>query len=500
MPKYTSAFNFSDSNSKPKKPKKEEKDYYKILGVSKYANPQQIKQAYKKKAKKLHPDKHPYDQETYKSLFQEVGEAYEILKDQKKREIYDKFGIRGVKNEGFFIPSTQDELNDLFKMAFGEDDETVKYAYLDKPQCSSIKLSQKVTLVDAYNGDKYISIEYDKMTKCSKCKNGKVTFHKECYYCEGQGSISVRGFSQMTWVECSYCGGKKTNVCGRCKGKKRIPRAVYGEYSCNFCNGTGKGDKICNECDENGLQAQTVYFRKANYRCEVCNGTGRKADSKICDDCDGKYYKPVFTKKTIQVPLGIRDREQQILHREGNEGKNKENGDVIITYVITKHDKYTRKGDDLFTQVDINFLEGICGFSFILDHISGQKYTIKSDPINIKSNTIQQNDIKCIKGLGMPYKTSNITQFGDLYVQFKLHNIPQNLLNEKQWSMFNKLKSSIYPNKNINISKNQKEFIVAEINNDKKSQIFEFIEKENIHNENNTNNKNKQQGPECRQM
>jgi DnaJ-class molecular chaperone len=244
-----------------------EKDYYKILGLDKKCNYKDIKMAYRKKARELHPDKHINEQDKYKKLFQEISEAYSILKDPKKRQIYDKFGVKGVKKNNFFIPTNKNDLNMLFKMAFEDDiNENDKHAYLDKPQSPPIELDISIPLDYKYLGGEIQNFAFKRKEIC-KCKLNS------CKNCGGTGSIAR--FGAKTFL-----------------GLIDITR------TCNICNGSGK---LCSKCCNKGFFEET---------------------------CTLQY--PLVIKK------GITNNTKQVLYKMGNQAKNFERGDVVITFKINE--------------------------------------------------------------------------------------------------------------------------------------------------------------------
>ena len=120
--------------------------FYKTLGIEKDATPEQIKKAYRKKAKTLHPDRHPDEREKYQSLFQDVQRAHEVLKDPQKRALYDKYGEKGVKRG----PSASRSGSSLFEQMFsGHSGARSDNGHRKSPQ---IKMALDVTLTDIYCG------------------------------------------------------------------------------------------------------------------------------------------------------------------------------------------------------------------------------------------------------------------------------------------------------------------------------------------------------------
>lgn len=194
--------------------------YYEILGVKKNATQRDIKKAYRKLARDLHPDRHPNETEKYHQKFQELGRAYEVLSDPQKRKLYDSYGEAGLKGGG------SSGMGDVFDMFFGGGGRRNNSRRVKKAPI--IREFLDVTLEDLYTGSTK-KVSYSKMQLCNQChgKGGKRV--QECYQCNGSGVEVVMknmGFMQIqTQRECRSCGGEGQSIsekdkCKKCKGKK----------------------------------------------------------------------------------------------------------------------------------------------------------------------------------------------------------------------------------------------------------------------------------------
>ena len=204
------------------------KDYYQILGVSKGASEKEIKTAYRQLTLKYHPDKNKGNQEAH-DKFIEIGEAYEVLSDEKKRANYDRFGNPdgpgGPGGPGF----NGDMFGDMFQQFFGGHGGHGGGHRVRKGDSAQANLH--VSLKDFYNG-KLIEFDMEMMNLCEVCdgtgsKDGQT--HK-CGKCHGQGEIQIQrqlapGMIQTMRMQCDECGGKGnkiTNHCPHCRGQGSV--------------------------------------------------------------------------------------------------------------------------------------------------------------------------------------------------------------------------------------------------------------------------------------
>jgi len=290
------------------------KGLYEILEISQTATTEEIKKAYKKKAMKFHPDKGG-DPEKFK----EISAAHEVLTNQDKREIYDKYGLEGLKEgagAGGFDPFGG-IFGDIFGMGGrGGKGGAGKQLKKTKPQVKEIK----VTLEEVYTG---------KMSKLPLKRQ------KACQTCDGKGGANAK--------------------------------------KCTACKGHGIVEKV--------VQIAPGFLSSSRGPCNDCKGEGVKIDKgDICKDCKGNKMNQET--KTIDVPIeqGAPDGHQAVFHGEGDEIPGTMAGDVVVTVTIEPHKRFERKGADLYFKKSISLYEALTGVSFVLEHLDGKKINITTAP------------------------------------------------------------------------------------------------------------------------
>ncbi len=365
------------------------KDFYKTLGVSKNASQDEIKKAYRKLAMKYHPDKNKGDKSA-EEKFKEVTEAYEVLGNPEKKKAYDTYGdaykyagsgSAGSAGGGGYYKTDFSDFSDIFGGSFsggsfgggsfGMDDIFDKFfggsATGSRSRTKNVKRKGKDILTEAY-----IDLE-------------------DAYYGKNLK------FELSKKDTCSTCGG----------------------------NGTKPGTKpeTCPKCGGSGQIGKSQGIISFVSVCPNCNGTGQYVKEK-CPDCYGNGY--VNAKKTlsVNVPKGIKNGMRIRVPREGEAGMNGgPNGDLFIEVHIRQHQRFERKGDDLYENITIDAFQAMLGTSAVVKTIDG-----KSIKLNIPAGT-QYGDTHRLKGYGMPI--SNSSGKGDLYVRV-LISIPKNLNAEQK--------------------------------------------------------------------
>ncbi len=323
------------------------KDYYKILGVNKNANDEDLKQAYKQLVKKYHPDisKEPNAEERLK----EITEAYAVLSDPTKRQQYDMFGEEGVKggagfNQGFSGQGFNFDFSDIFsQFGFDEDEDS---GFFQGFRNMHRGRSQRESWAEL---DLRTRINIDFVTAI---KGGKVSVgvYKDvvCDTCDGTGSKSK---SKTT---CSACGGK-----GRTLTKRQTPFGIFAiEQTCSKCKGEGK------------------------------------INTDPCKKCDGKGHVKKETILGIDVPAGINNGDVIRLRGQGNT-HNGEVGDLFVSVSVTEHEFFKREGYDLYCEIPIIYSELILGTKI---KIKGIQDTIN---LTIPAGTRPETIFK-VSGKGSP--------------------------------------------------------------------------------------------------
>lgn len=316
------------------------KDYYEILGLSRDANSDDIKTAYRKMARKYHPDISKEDNAEKK--FKEVQEAYEILIDPNKKSNYDNFGHQSNNGSGFegFSESNFDNFSDIFNNFFGKEDG------------NTTKSSQKSNL------DERIEMNIDFMDAVLGAKKIiQVVLEDYCHKCNGYGSKNPEDI-----IVCSNCNGLGY---------------VIAEQRTFFGN----------------LRTQQI--------CQRCQGNGRQIKNK-CSTCHGKQTQKY--KKTIEVdiPAGIDDNMSLKMPNKGNnKSKNNKPGDLYITFQVKPSKTFKRKGKDIYTEIFITFAKAALGTTIPTETIYG-KVNLKI-PAGIQSGNKMRLKYKGVADVNKSY-------------------------------------------------------------------------------------------------
>lgn len=205
--------------------------YYDILGIPKDADPKQISGAYKKLAKKWHPDKNPDNQKEAEEKFKTISEAYEILSNPEKREIYDKHGKKGLSDNGMEFDPTE-----FFKNLFGHVQEQ-----------ATLQIVVNMTLEEIYKG-KHIDHSIERDSPCNKCNATGYAdgINHACKKCGGDGYITIMRqmgvFTQQIQMPCNDCKRDKNKKCSVCRGSK-ISKEKY-KIVCDIPRGISMRDHI----------------------------------------------------------------------------------------------------------------------------------------------------------------------------------------------------------------------------------------------------------------
>ncbi len=322
-------------------------DYYEILGIDRNASKEEIKSAFRKKARQYHPDvnKAPDAEEKFK----ELGRAYETLMDDNKRATYDRYGEDGLRDAGFNTSGPFDggfgDLNEIFESFFGS--------------MGGFGFSQHTTNPNGpQNGaDLRLNIE--------------IEFE--------EAAFGVKKEVKISHLEtCDECGGT-----GASKGSK--PEV------CKTCGGTGRIQQVTN--------TPLGSFRQIT-TCPNCNGTG-KINSNPCPKCKGDGRIEKERTLTINIPAGVNNGSRIGLSQEGNCGKNGgRNGDLIVVIYVKEHKEFTRDGFDIYSAVEVTFPQAALGDTIEVNTLDGKK------ELTIPAG-VEQDKILQIKGAGVPYLGNN---------------------------------------------------------------------------------------------
>ena len=343
--------------------------YYEVLGISKGASEDEIKKAYKKMARKYHPDLNPDNKEA-EEKFKEVNEAYEVLSDPDKKARYDQYGHAGVDpnfgaGAGFDGSFDFGDLGDIFGNFFGGGfGGGGRRTNPNAPQRGeSIRLSLTISFEEAAFGcEKEITVE--RMEQCGTCSGSGCaagTTPEVCPDCHGTGQVQVRRQTPMGVFATS-------SPCGRCGGKGKI----------------------------------------IHQPCPDCRGTGA-----------------VRKRKTIKasVPAGIDNGQTISIRGQGHAGKNGgPAGDLLITITVRPHELFRREGTSVLCEAPITFAQAVLGAELEIPTIDGKvKYDL---PEGTQSGTTFR-----LKGKGIP--SINGRGRGDQYVTVYIET-PRNLNKEQK--------------------------------------------------------------------
>ena len=295
-------------------------DYYQILGISKDAKSEEIKKAYRKLAMKYHPDKNPGDGEAEKN-FKKVSEAYEVLGDQQKRQIYDQYGSAGLDSAGAHSGggaaggfSSMEEALRTFMGAFGR---------------GSSGGGGRESVFDSFFGGQEFRGEPD-LARQGTSKKAELTLSFE----EAAQGIE-KEIALTKYAECKNCKGSGA----------QSPREI----------------QTCSTCRGSGYMHQTRGFFSMSSSCPRCHGSG-KMISTPCGECRGIGKVKRKERLKVPIPAGVDDgmRLKMTGHGDAGEGGGPP-GDLYIYLRVMPHDLFARDGDDLLLHLPLTFTEATLG-------------------------------------------------------------------------------------------------------------------------------------------
>ena len=289
-----------------------DRDYYELLGVGRDASEAEIKKAFRRLARELHPD--VSDDPDSQERFREVVEAYEVLSKSETRELYDRYGHAGLRSGGF-QPGHVDfgNLADLFAAFFGDD---VLFGGRGggRARGADLAATVEIDLVEAAHGATR-DVPFEIAVTCPRCG--------------GDGAEP----------------GSAITVCDACNGAGRlqqVTRSVFGEFvrtqTCPTCGGSG---------------------RRVEQRCGECHGDGRVAEERTLG---------------VEIPPGIHDGQRIRLSGEGHAGQlGGRAGDVYVQVRIRPDERFVREGDDIFSAVDLTLTQAALGATVTVPTLEGDE-------------------------------------------------------------------------------------------------------------------------------
>ena len=331
----------------------EKRDYYEVLGISKGASEDEIKKAFRKTAKKYHPDMHPDDKEC-EEKFKECQEAYAVLSDPDKRRQYDQFGHAAFENgaggAGGFDFSGMD-MGDIFGDIFG----------------------------DLFGGGRRSAANNGPMKGANVRLSLRISFEEAVFGCTKEIEFNYK-------ESCSTCGGSGA-------------KPGTNKETCSKCGGKGKVV----------YTTQSLFGTMQNVQtCPECQGTGSVIKEK-CTSCRGTGYINKKVKKTVDIPAGI-DNGQCVRVRDyGEPGRNGgPRGDLLVEVIVSRNPNFERQDMNIFSKASISFAIAALGGDVRIKTVDG-------DIIYTVAPGTQTGTRIRLKGKGVP-STRNKDIRGDHYV------------------------------------------------------------------------------------
>lgn len=292
-------------------------DYYELLGVSRDADARTLKKAYRKQAMQYHPDRNPGDAEA-EERFKAISEAYEVLSDDQKRQIYDRYGKKGLENQGFSgfsdIGDIFSQFGDLFGDLFGGFSGGGRRRVSRGPD---LRMHMELTLGDCLTGIER-EVDIPRTVDCDTCDGSGAAEGSEpttCQTCGGQGQVAVnRGFITMR------------TACPRCRGEGRI---------------------VANPCGS-------------------CRGTGGKQ---------------ISDRVKVRIPAGIGHGMKLRVSGKGQRSPNPGGppGDLYVVIAVSDHPRFERHGTELLGEVEIDMVQACLGDEVEFETLDGTE-TLRIEP------------------------------------------------------------------------------------------------------------------------
>ncbi len=287
-------------------------DYYEVLKISRGCDGTEIKKAYRKLAMQYHPDRNQGDKEA-EEKFKQVNEAYQVLSDPSKREIYDRYGKAGLEGQGFRGTGgmNMDDLGAIFESVFG----------------------------GGFGGG----------------FNSRGRSEHEKYPLDIEIEVTL-AFNEAVF-------GTQKEV------------AFSYKKECDRCAGTGDRDKNPTNCSMCEGQGQVYYrqgFMTFAQTCEACHGTGKMIKNP-CDSCHGEGYIEEEATTTVDIPAGIDHGNRMRVGAKGNVGKHGRRGDLYILVMVEDDDHFIRDGDNIYIEVPLFFTQAALGGKIEIPTLRGSK-------------------------------------------------------------------------------------------------------------------------------
>ncbi len=333
------------------------RDYYEVLGVSRNADEKEIKRAYRKLAKKYHPDMNPGDKEA-EAKFKEATEAYTVLSDPEKRRTYDQYGHAAFENGGAGqgggfggFDFNGADMGDIFGDIFG----------------------------DLFGGGRSRRANNGPMRGANLRAVVHITFQEAVFGCEKELELTLK------------------DTCTKCNGTGAKPGT--SPETCSKCHGTGQVT----------YTQQSMFGMVRNVQtCPDCGGTGKIIKDK-CPDCRGTGFTASRKKIQVSIPAGIDDGQSIRIREKGEPGTNGgPRGDLLVEVQVARHPIFQRQDMNIFSTAPITYAQAALGGKILISTVDGEvEYEVKPGT---------QTDTKIrLRGKGVPsLRNKNVR--GDQYV------------------------------------------------------------------------------------
>jgi len=345
------------------------RDYYEILGVPRNASQEEIKKAYRKLARKYHPDicKKPECEEKFK----EINEAYQVLSDPEKRKLYDQFGHAAFEGGGF----QSSPEGGFFSQGFGNYREFLR-DFLDDDFFDRL-------FEQAVFGGRRRRRPFGSRGREEYPQKGEDIYHTVVLSLEDAFKGTVINVPVTRRVRCPVCGGKGTT-----------------------------NEKVCPQCGGRGtVRYQPNPWMVVEETCPTCRGSGVIAEP--CPECGGKGFVLKQEEVKVRIPPGVDNGTKLKVEGKGHEGRfGGPPGDLYIITKVEPHPIFERKGDNLYVDVNITYPEAVLGGEVEIP-------TLEGEPVKVKiPEGTKENDTVRVEGKGMPRLKGSGR--GDLIVRFHI--------------------------------------------------------------------------------
>ncbi|MDD3420413.1 MAG: molecular chaperone DnaJ [Candidatus Gastranaerophilales bacterium] len=345
-------------------------DYYEILGVEKTASKDEIKRAFRQLARKYHPDVN--DAPDAEEKFKQLGKAYEVLSDDEKRAVYDRYGEQGINQQGFGQSQFDfgfGGLDEIFSSLFGDFDfggfGGGRQSDPNAPsRGSDLRLDLEIDFEEAFTGTEK-DIEIDHLEECKRCS----------------GSGAEPGSKKTT---CQTCGGRGQ--------VQRTTRTMMGHFT------------------------QVTP-------CPNCQGSGTVIESP-CRECKGEGRLNTKKKISLKIPKGVESGVKMRVSQAGDAGRNGgPSGDLYVVVYVKEHEVFQRDGANIYFAQPVSVAQAVLGDNLTIPTMEGET-VLKLHPSS------QHGEVFKVKNQGLPY-LNNPSQRGDLFVKIDVM-MPKDLSKEEQ--------------------------------------------------------------------